>query len=162
MPRYAPNKMPAEVKRRSSKAASPRRSREIHQIAGGRNDILARAAGTTVGSWWAAPKTQVGHELVVAGMLILAGDRLNYDESARWAQVRYERASAQRYGPIDPDLARRGGRGQSDTGESCPRPPPVKNYCTWLEVMDRGICPNWTSTNRTNGHAATFRRKSNI
>ena len=71
---------------------------DLHQIAGGHNDILARAAGTTVGSWWASPTTKVGHELVVAGMLIMAGDRLDYDELARWAQVGYERASAQRYG----------------------------------------------------------------
>ena len=48
---------------------------EIHELAAGRNDILARAAGTTVGAWWASPTTKVGHELIVAGMLIMAGGR---------------------------------------------------------------------------------------
>ena len=38
-----------------------------------RNDILAEAAGITAGSWYAWPSTHVGHELVAAGMLIMAG-----------------------------------------------------------------------------------------
>ena len=58
------------------------------------NDILAQAAGITVGTWWASPATHVGHELVVAGMLIMAGDRLDYDESVEWSRVGYERATA--------------------------------------------------------------------
>jgi hypothetical protein len=53
-------------------------------------------------------------------MLIMAGDRLDYDELARWAQDGYERASAQRHGPTDPNLALREVGGQSSTGESCP------------------------------------------
>ena len=40
---------------------------ELRQLAGGRNDILAQAAGITVGTWGASPATHVGHELVVAG-----------------------------------------------------------------------------------------------
>jgi hypothetical protein len=48
----------------------------LRQIAGDRNDILAQAAGITVGTWWASPATNVGHELVVSGMLIMAGDGL--------------------------------------------------------------------------------------
>jgi hypothetical protein len=45
---------------------------ELRQIADGRNDILAEAAGITAGSWYASPATHVWYELVGAGMLILA------------------------------------------------------------------------------------------
>jgi hypothetical protein len=43
---------------------------ELRQIADGRNDILAEAAGITAGSWYASPATYVGYELIGAGMLI--------------------------------------------------------------------------------------------
>jgi hypothetical protein len=33
---------------------------ELRQIADGRNDILAEAAGITAGSWYAWPSTPVG------------------------------------------------------------------------------------------------------
>jgi hypothetical protein len=46
---------------------------ELREIAGGRDDILAEAAGIEAGSWYASPSMHVGHELVAAGMLILAG-----------------------------------------------------------------------------------------
>jgi hypothetical protein len=46
---------------------------ELRQIADGRNDILAEAAGITAWSWYASPATHVGYELIGAGMLILAG-----------------------------------------------------------------------------------------
>ena len=46
---------------------------ELRQIADGRNDIVAEAAGITAGSWYASPATHVGYELVGAGMLIMAG-----------------------------------------------------------------------------------------
>jgi hypothetical protein len=47
---------------------------ELRQIADGRNDILAEAAGLTAGFWYASPATHVGYELIGAGMLIVAGD----------------------------------------------------------------------------------------
>jgi hypothetical protein len=47
-------------------------SAELRQIAGGRDDILAEAAGITAGSWYAWPSTHVGYELITAGMLIMA------------------------------------------------------------------------------------------
>jgi hypothetical protein len=47
---------------------------ELRQIADGRNDILAEAAGITAGFWYAWPATRIGHELIGAGMLILAGN----------------------------------------------------------------------------------------
>jgi hypothetical protein len=43
---------------------------ELGQLADGRNDILAEAAGITAGSWYASPATHVGYELIGAGMLI--------------------------------------------------------------------------------------------
>jgi hypothetical protein len=46
---------------------------ELREMADGRNDVLAEAAGITAGSWYASPSTRVGHELIAAGMLILAG-----------------------------------------------------------------------------------------
>jgi hypothetical protein len=46
---------------------------ELREIADGRNDILAEAAGITAGCWYASPATHVGHELIGAGVLILAG-----------------------------------------------------------------------------------------
>jgi hypothetical protein len=68
---------------------------ELRQLADGRNDILAEAAGITAGSWYASPATHVGYELIGAGMLILAGGGrglpLDYDELERWTRVGYER-----------------------------------------------------------------------
>ena len=46
---------------------------ELREMANGRNDILAEAAGIQAGSWFASPASHVGHELVAAGMLIMAG-----------------------------------------------------------------------------------------
>jgi hypothetical protein len=75
---------------------------ELRQIADGRNDILAEAAGITAGSWYASPATQVGYELIGAGMLILAGGGrglpLDYDELERWTRVGYERGMRSREG----------------------------------------------------------------
>jgi hypothetical protein len=75
---------------------------ELRQIADGRNDILAEAAGITAGSWYASPATHVGYELIGAGMLILAaGDRgwpMDYDELERWTRVGYERGMRSRHG----------------------------------------------------------------
>jgi hypothetical protein len=68
---------------------------ELRQLADGRNDILAEAAGITAGSWYASPATHVGYELIGAGILILAGGGrgfpLDYDDLERWTRVGYER-----------------------------------------------------------------------
>jgi hypothetical protein len=68
---------------------------ELREIADGRNDILAEAAGIEAGSWYASPATHVGHQLLAAGMLILAGGGdgkpLDYVELERWTGVGYER-----------------------------------------------------------------------
>jgi hypothetical protein len=64
-------------------------------MAGGRDDILAEAAGIEAGSWYAWPSTHVGHELVAAGMLIMAGGHdgkpFDFGELERWTRVGYER-----------------------------------------------------------------------
>jgi hypothetical protein len=52
---------------------SPKSIEELRQIADGRGDILAEAAGITAGYWYAWPSTHIGHELITAGMLIMAG-----------------------------------------------------------------------------------------
>ena len=68
---------------------------ELRQIADGRNDILAEAAGITAGSWYASPATHVGYELIGAAMLILAGGGrgfpLDYDELERWTRVGHKK-----------------------------------------------------------------------
>jgi|SRR5512133_2595375 hypothetical protein len=75
---------------------------ELRDIADGRNDILAEAAGITAGSWYASPATHVGHELIGAGMLILAGGGrglpMDYDELERWTRVGFERGTRSRRG----------------------------------------------------------------
>jgi hypothetical protein len=75
---------------------------ELRQIADGRNDILAEVAGITAGTWLAWPSTHIGHELVAAGMLIMArngrGLPFDYDELERWTRVGYERGMRSRKG----------------------------------------------------------------
>jgi hypothetical protein len=67
---------------------------ELRETAGGRDDILAEAAGITAGSWYANPPGHVGHELIAAGMLILAGGGCGvpvyYVELERWTRVGFE------------------------------------------------------------------------
>jgi hypothetical protein len=68
---------------------------ELRELAGGRDDIVAEAAGVTVGAWYAWPSTHPGYELVAAGMLIMAsgheGKPLDYQALERWTRVGYER-----------------------------------------------------------------------
>ncbi len=64
---------------------------ELRTLAAGRDDVLAEAAGVTAGSWMAWPEVRVGHELLVAGLLVMAAERLDYDLLAHWVRVGYER-----------------------------------------------------------------------
>ena len=84
---------------------------ELLQIAGGRDDILAEAAGITAGSWYAWPSNHVGHELITAGMLIMAGGGngkpLDYDELERWTRIGCERGMRSRHGERRPECGRR-------------------------------------------------------
>jgi hypothetical protein len=75
---------------------------ELREMAEGRNDILAEAAGIEAGSWYATPAAHVGHELLAAGMLILAGGGngtpLDYTELERWTRVGFDRGMRSRKG----------------------------------------------------------------
>jgi hypothetical protein len=75
---------------------------ELREMAAGRDDILAEAGGIEAGSWFAWPSTHVGHELIAAGMLIMAGGHdgkpLDFDELERWTRVGYERGMRFRKG----------------------------------------------------------------
>src|SRR5829696_826724 len=75
---------------------------ELRQMACGRDDILAEAAGIEAGPWYASPSTHVGYELIAAGVLILAGGGqgvpLDYEELERWTRVGFERQMAARRG----------------------------------------------------------------
>jgi hypothetical protein len=61
-----------------------------------------RPRALPAGYWYASPATNVGHELIGAGMLILAGGGqgfpLDYDELERWTRVGYERGMRSRKG----------------------------------------------------------------
>jgi hypothetical protein len=74
----------------------------LRQLADGRNDILAEAAGIEAGSWYAWPSTHAGYELVAAGMLIMAGGHegkpLDFEALERWTRVGYERGMRFRKG----------------------------------------------------------------
>lgn len=75
---------------------------ELREIAGGRHDILAEAAGIEAGAWYAWPSSHAGYDLVAAGMLIMVagheGEPLDYDELQRWTRVGYERGMRSRKG----------------------------------------------------------------
>src|SRR5215212_93534 len=68
---------------------------ELRQIADGHDEVLAEAAGITAGSWYAWPSTHVGHELIAAGMLIMAaghdGKPLDFEQLERWTRFGFER-----------------------------------------------------------------------
>ena len=75
---------------------------ELRQIADGRDEVIAEAAGITVGAWYAWPSTHAGYELVAAGMLIMAagheGKPLDYEALERWTRVGFERGMRFRKG----------------------------------------------------------------
>jgi hypothetical protein len=75
---------------------------ELREIADGRDEVIAEAAGVTAGSWYAWPSTRVGYELVAAGMLIMAGGHegkpLDFEALERWTRVGLERGTRFRKG----------------------------------------------------------------
>jgi hypothetical protein len=75
---------------------------EVRELAAGRDDILAEAAEIEAGAWYAWPSTHVGHELVAAGMLIMAGGHdgkpLDFEALERWSRVGCERGMRFRKG----------------------------------------------------------------
>jgi hypothetical protein len=44
----------------------------LAEVAEGRDDLRAEVAGTLPGTWFAQPDGRLGHELIAAGLLILA------------------------------------------------------------------------------------------
>jgi hypothetical protein len=75
---------------------------ELREIADGRDGVIAEAAGITAGSWYAWPSTHVGHELVAAGLLIMAGGHdgkpLDFEALERWTRLGFERGTRFRKG----------------------------------------------------------------
>ena len=71
-------------------------------VAEGEDGIRAEVAGNLAGDWFAHPEGRMGHELIAAGLLILAGvtDRGVVADAAR---VGYERGKdkLQGYDPTD-------------------------------------------------------------
>ena len=58
--------------------------------------------GITAGSWYAWPSTHIGHELIAAGMLIMAGGgnghRSIMTNWSSWTRVGFERGMGSRKG----------------------------------------------------------------
>jgi hypothetical protein len=71
-------------------------------LANGHDDVRLETAGRMAGRWLAAMDSDAGHELIAAGLLILAGvtDR---GEVGRWTRTGYERGrgSLEGYDPSD-------------------------------------------------------------
>jgi hypothetical protein len=74
----------------------------LAEVAAGRDDVRTETAGELAGDWFAQPEGRMGHELIAAGLLILAGvtDRGAVAEAVR---VGYERGKEklQGYSPTD-------------------------------------------------------------
>jgi hypothetical protein len=71
----------------------------LREVAQGRDDIRVDCAGTIAGAWFARPVRQ-GHELIAAGLLMLAG-YVDLDELDRYVRLGWERRrrSISQYGP---------------------------------------------------------------
>ena len=67
---------------------------ELRDMAGGRVDLLAEAAGVQVGYWSAKPSG--GDAVVAAGLLIMAG--ADHKRIAQWVEVGRQRASKPMHG----------------------------------------------------------------
>jgi hypothetical protein len=61
----------------------------LAELAQGRNDIRTECAGVIAGAWFGGIARQ-GHELLAAGLLMLAGP-VDLDELDRWVRVGWER-----------------------------------------------------------------------
>ncbi len=74
----------------------------LTEVAGGREDNRTQSAGILADTWYAHPGRYIGHELVAAGLLLLAGiaDRDQLEEAVR---LGYEHGSdtLRGYDPTD-------------------------------------------------------------
>ena len=64
----------------------------LTSIAGDRPDLRAEVAGSLAGRWFAAPQDHTGHDLVAAGLTILAG-AIDRHDVARWLRAGYAYSS---------------------------------------------------------------------
>jgi hypothetical protein len=70
----------------------------LREVAQGRDDIRTECAGTIAGAWFAT-RVRKGHEMIAAGLLMLAGP-VDLDELDRWKRTGWERrGTAESYGP---------------------------------------------------------------
>jgi hypothetical protein len=72
---------------------------ELLHAAAGRDDLRTQEAGVIAGSWFAGPGRHVGHELIAAGLLIVAGitDRDQLEEAVR---IGFERGRGSLQTPV--------------------------------------------------------------
>src|SRR5262245_10776237 len=61
----------------------------LREVAQGRDDIRIECAGIIAG-WWFAGLARPGHELIAAGLLMLAG-HVDFDDLDHWVRVGWER-----------------------------------------------------------------------
>jgi hypothetical protein len=72
---------------------------ELRELTDGRDDIRIECAGTIAGSWFASPGMAQGHELIAAGLLLLAGPPDN-DLLLRCVSIGFARRAGER--PFEP------------------------------------------------------------
>jgi hypothetical protein len=72
----------------------------LADLTGGRDDLRTQEAGILAGLWFASPSRHLGHELVAAGLLVLAGvtDRDRLEKAVRLGYER-GRGALQGYDP---------------------------------------------------------------
>jgi hypothetical protein len=58
---------------RQASRACPADRRVTRELIGGRDDIRVECAGIIAGAWFASPGMAQGHQLIAAGLLLLAG-----------------------------------------------------------------------------------------
>lgn len=71
----------------------------LREVAQGRDDIRTECAGIIAGGWYAS-KVRQGHQLIAAGLLMLAGP-VDLDELDTWIRAGWERrrAGVEPFGP---------------------------------------------------------------
>jgi len=67
----------------------------VGALANGHNATRVEVAGTMAGAWFASPTTRQGHELIAAGLLLVAGP-VDGDALLRAVQTGYERRQSLR------------------------------------------------------------------
>jgi len=73
---------------------------ELRELTDGRDDIRVECAGTIAGYWFASPGMAQCHELIAAGLLLLAGPP-DTDLLLRWLSIGFARKAGERpYQPV--------------------------------------------------------------